>query len=253
VGRLRVSTAWFRAGTRIDSHYHERACLSVIVEGYFQQRFPGAAYDCPAGGVLVKPPGERHVDRWGDRATRHVMIEPLVVDDTLGPARPIFERVSYRLDPGFASLATRIIRELAGSDDLVPLAVEALAADLIVRVGRGPRVPAPGSNPPAWLRRVRETLQDRYAETPVLARLAADAGVHPSRLSHEFRRYYGTSPSSYLRGVRLARARSDLEAGRLGLAEIAARHGFSDQSHLTRELKRATGWTPAAYRRMHRA
>jgi AraC-like DNA-binding protein len=161
--------------------------------------------------------------------------------------------VSYRLEPGFASLAARIVRELAGTDDLVPLAVEAHAADLVVRVGRCAPVPRPGTHPPAWLRRVRETLQDRYAETPVLARLAADAGVHPSRLSHEFRRYYGTSPSSYLRGVRLARARSDLEAGRLGLAEIAARHGFSDQSHLTRELKRATGWTPAAYRRMHRA
>jgi len=39
---------------------------------------------------------------------------------------------------------------------------------------------------------------------------------------------------------------------RLGLAEIAGRAGFSDQSHFTREFKRRFGITPGRYRLAHR-
>lgn len=251
VGGLRVSTASFPARHRIRSHYHGRACLSVIVEGFFRQRFPGKGYDCPAGAVLVKPPEERHVDRWGDATTLHVIIEPLVVDDRLGPVRPLFEEVGYRLDPAAASLGRRLVRELDRGDDLVPLGAEALASEIVVRTSRRLAEGSADANPPPWLRRVRETLEDRFAEAPLMKDLAADADVHPSRLSREFRRHFGTSPGRYIREVRLARARVDLERGREPLAVVAVRNGFSDQSHLTRELKRATGLTPAAYRRAH--
>jgi hypothetical protein len=37
-----------------------------------------------------------------------------------------------------------------------------------------------------------------------------------------------------------------------GLASVAARAGFADQSHLTREFKRRYGVTPGRYRRAHR-
>lgn len=252
VGRLRVSAAAFPAGYQIPSHYHERACLSVILEGHFHQRFPGAGYDCPAGGLLVKPPGERHSDRWGSALTRHVIVEPLEVDDRLGPARPVFEEISYRLEPEAAALARRITRELDRDDALAPLAVEALASELVVLAGRVRHERRPDPNPPAWLQRVREALHDRYAETPRMADLAAEAGVHPTRLSREFRRYFGTSPSTYLRRVRLAGARRDLAESEATLAAVALQNGFSDQSHLTRELRRATGMTPGAYRRARR-
>jgi len=36
------------------------------------------------------------------------------------------------------------------------------------------------------------------------------------------------------------------------LAEIAARAGFADQSHFTREFKRHFGITPGHYRSAHR-
>jgi AraC-like DNA-binding protein len=43
--------------------------------------------------------------------------------------------------------------------------------------------------------------------------------------------------------IRCARARRDL--GRLAPAEVAARHGFADQSHLHRDVVRFAGETPA--------
>jgi AraC family transcriptional regulator len=106
--------------------------------------------------------------------------------------------------------------------------------------------------PPEWLERVRESLHDRYAESVRLADLAREAGVHPSHLSRSFSRFFGTGLGDYLRALRIAAARRELETTDRPIARIALRTGFSDQSHLTRWLKRATGMTPGQYRAAHR-
>ncbi|HSM81969.1 MAG TPA: helix-turn-helix domain-containing protein [Nodosilinea sp.] len=46
----------------------------------------------------------------------------------------------------------------------------------------------------------------------------------------------------------MERARFLLRHSPLGTAEIAARAGFCDQSHLTRWFKRVTGATPTQFR-----
>jgi AraC family transcriptional regulator len=61
------------------------------------------------------------------------------------------------------------------------------------------------------------------------------------------------SPGEYVRRLRVERARADLEKSRDSLSAIALRHGYADQSHFTREFRRATGLTPAAYRRVRGA
>ena len=249
VGGFRVSSAQFPGSFRIEAHHHERACLSVIIDGFFQQRFRGRTVECPAASVLVKPPGEWHCDRWGSAATKHVILEPESVDDALGPLRAVFETVSHQLNPHAAFLGWRLSRELTMDDDLAPLAIEALSLDLVVVAGRRLRQVRTGATPPDWLRRCRDLLIDRYRNPPLMMELASEAGVHPSTLSTSFRRAFGLSPGEYLREYRLARARVDLADTHDEIAAIALRHGFADQSHFTRQLKRHTGFTPAAYRR----
>jgi AraC-like DNA-binding protein len=249
VGPLRVSCASFDPGYAIESHYHDLGCLSVIVEGGFYQTFPRAEFECPPGGLIVKPPGERHIDRWGTLPSRHLIVEPTVFGDTDDPVSRVFERVSFRLDPRTIHVARRIYAELQDTDDLTRLAVEALALELVVFAGRQDDRRRPGGAPPAWLRRSREYLADEFVGRSSISEVASRLAVHPSRLAREFRRYYGVSPSRYVRELRLERARSDLESGSDTLSAIALRNGFSDQSHLTREFRKATGVTPAAYRR----
>lgn len=250
VGRFRVSLADFDGKHRILSHFHQRACVSVVLLGQFVQRFGGSEYVCPPGGLLAKPPGERHDDRWCGVRTRHVILEPdAEAHASLGPLAESVEQIGYRLDPWALGLGRRIEQEFLEPDGVTDLALEGLALELLVRLHRRSSVDPPPGGPPRWLERARECLNDQYAERFRLGDLAADAGVHPAQLTRHFRRYYGTTPSDYLRQLRLRAAMSDLaRAGSGSLSRIAWRHGFADQSHLTRLLKRSTGLTPAAYR-----
>lgn len=256
VGRFRVSLAEFDGSLRIPSHYHDRACVSLVLEGRFVQRFPGAEYPCPPGGLLAKPPGERHDDRWCGVRTVHMIVEPDPEGhESLGPLADVVESVAYRLDPWALGLGRRMARELHDPDDVSDLALEALALELLLQLRRGQPATAgrdageQHGGPPRWLQRVRECLHDRHGESLRLQHLASEAGVHPSRLSRAFREHYGTTPAQYLRSVRLRAAVDDLREGRRSLSEIAHRRGFADQSHLTRWLKRTTGLTPGIYRR----
>jgi AraC-like DNA-binding protein len=78
--------------------------------------------------------------------------------------------------------------------------------------------------------------------------IAAASGVHPSHLATAFRRAFGCTVGEVKRQRRMARA-INLLARDTPLAEIAAACGFADQSHFTREFRRAVGTTPANFRR----
>jgi AraC-like DNA-binding protein len=59
-----------------------------------------------------------------------------------------------------------------------------------------------------------------------------------------FREQVGLTPKQAAAVVRFERAAADL--GRLPLADVAARHGYADQSHLSRAVARYAGETPGA-------
>ncbi|WP_031341464.1 AraC family transcriptional regulator [Novosphingobium lindaniclasticum] len=82
--------------------------------------------------------------------------------------------------------------------------------------------------------------------------MAAQAGMGVSRLHELFREELGTTPRGWLSDLRLKRVREAMAAEPVSIAELAYRFGYSDQSALTRAMRKATGLTPAAYRRQMR-
>jgi AraC-like DNA-binding protein len=105
---------------------------------------------------------------------------------------------------------------------------------------------------PGWLKRVRETLQERFAEPLTLAAIAGEVDLHPCHVAREFRRRNGLSIGAYLRRVRTAHAARWLAQSGDAIADIALRAGFADQSHLGRVFQRSVGTTPARYRALTR-
>ncbi len=101
--------------------------------------------------------------------------------------------------------------------------------------------------PPAVARAV-ELIHADYAEPFSVAELAAAVGLSPSALHERFRAAMDCGPGEYAMAVRLDHAERLLRASDLSIAEIAVATGFSDQSALTRSLRRRRGVTPGRFR-----
>lgn len=100
---------------------------------------------------------------------------------------------------------------------------------------------------PAELAAAAVTLERQGGTVPIRA-LAAGLGCSERRLERRFRDELGLSPKRYARLLRFERAVQRIAAG-LPLAEVAAETGFADQAHLTHEVRRFAGMTPAGIRR----
>jgi AraC-like DNA-binding protein len=84
-----------------------------------------------------------------------------------------------------------------------------------------------------------------------VADLVEESGWSHRRLIARLRAHVGVTPKAAAAVVRFEHAlhaigRTD---GAPGLADIAAQHGYADQSHLTRDFARYAGASPAAIRR----
>lgn len=96
------------------------------------------------------------------------------------------------------------------------------------------------------LRLVRSEACESLTAAEVIARAPE---VSRSTLERRFRRVVGRSIGEEIRRVRLEVARGLVESGELSLTEVAARCGFSDLPHLTRQFTRTFGRSPSAWRR----
>lgn len=81
--------------------------------------------------------------------------------------------------------------------------------------------------------------------------LAARAAMSPRSFHRHMRDELNLSPAKFVESVRLDAARRLLDEGKLDLAAVAVRTGFSGPDHLIRAFTRRFGVTPAAYRQMH--
>jgi AraC-like DNA-binding protein len=82
--------------------------------------------------------------------------------------------------------------------------------------------------------------------------MAEKVGISTSRLHAIFQESLGKSPRVWLTELRLERVCRLLTSTDVPIAELAYRFGYADQSALTRAMRKATGLTPAAYRRQAR-
>ncbi len=102
-------------------------------------------------------------------------------------------------------------------------------------------------------RRLKQTLayiEDHLAEDVSLSQLASITGISASHFKTLFRESAGLPVHQYVIQRRLDRAKSLLMQGKLSIAEIALATGFSHQSHLARHLRRASGLSPRAMKRL---
>jgi AraC family transcriptional regulator len=106
-----------------------------------------------------------------------------------------------------------------------------------------------GGLAPAALRRVQVFVEANIDRPIHIADLASRAGLSVHHFGRAFRTSTGGTPHAFIEQRRIEHARALIESTNHSLSEVAAAAGFATQSHLTTAFKRATGFTPAAYRR----
>ncbi len=96
-------------------------------------------------------------------------------------------------------------------------------------------------------RRAVAFIESQPAAEIGLADMAAAAGVTPRAVQYAFRRHLGTTPTAYLRRVRLAEAHDELVAAdpaRDTVTAIASRWGFHHQGRFAAAYREAYGVPP---------
>ena len=94
------------------------------------------------------------------------------------------------------------------------------------------------------LKRLKEFVFEHLDEPLDVATLAKMTNRSQFHFSRAFTRSVGVSPHRYVVHLRLQRAVEMIRDRKFGLAEIAAKTGFADQSHLTRWVRRVHGVSP---------
>lgn len=222
---FRIRDMHYQRGATYLRHAHDEVQVSVIVRGTMTEDAAGRRQRGCVGDVIVKPAGTLHSDEF--EGTRIVCVD--FVPDAYEVGAYAWHRVDRASAAGFR-FAQRFLSGADVSDDIPELLASLAERQLRDR---------------AAARRAADLLHDNgVAET------ARALALHPVYLTRIFAEQWGCTPREYRNRLRVRAAMQAITSTRRELAEIAAETGFSDQSHMTRAVAKATGLTPAALRRV---
>ncbi|HEV2269477.1 MAG TPA: AraC family transcriptional regulator [Steroidobacteraceae bacterium] len=186
-------------------HLHERAYVTLMLQGGFDEQYGSRELCIRAGKMNFVPAGVPH--RTHSHGACLVRMEfpdgVLAGADGLGA---VLRQPQAIADPGCVSVARRVVAELRSGEPGWRLVVQGLLLELLGRIARARAGSAGRSSP--WLRSVKERLDSDCTAAVAMAELAQMAGIHPVHLARSFRVAYGCSIGEYVRRRRLTAARS---------------------------------------------
>ena len=242
--RVRVREVSYGASLVQPRHAHEETTITLVVTGSLRETVGRTQEVARALSIVVKPGDTEHADQFGERGARTVQIgltakEGAALREWEPAARQWRWTHAGPAVPAFLRLLTFL--RATPHDDLL---LEAGVADVLSSLRE--HAHDARREPPVWLRRVREEMDDRGLGVRVRD-IAAAAGVHPVYLARQFRHYFGFSVVAHLQRRRVTRAAELIASSSMPLSTIAFEAGFADQSHLTRSFRSGTGMTPGSY------
>lgn len=218
----------YAPGEVCRAHRHAEAQTSLLLAGGYVEESLEGVVRVEGPHLSRKPSLFEHQDQFGDVGA--LILSVRGADAIAGPARYGLAACGSR-EAGRAALA------VAATGREAPLA--RLSATSFDRSG---------DTPASWLLEARTRLVGAPAEP--IASVSRGLGRHPVAFARAFRSAYGRSPARYRHDWRVAGAIERIVRSAAALADIAADTGFADQAHMTRAVRRASGWSPGALRRL---
>ncbi len=240
--------AYFR-GLAFAPHRHDSYAIGITLSGVQVFRYRGEIRRCLPGQCHILHPDETHDGAAGGDdgfSYRIAYIDPALVQAALGGISLPFvaEPVLDLADAQRARLAAAWdvaspLDEIGRIDAVVAI------ADLLASAAPGVATPH-GPLPLRALSAVREQLASDPVAWPSAAALERLSGLDRWSLARGFRAAFGTSPSRFRTMRQVDHARRLLAQG-VSIVDSAAGAGFADQSHFSRQFKRAYGLTPGRW------
>jgi AraC-like DNA-binding protein len=235
------------------SEYGSSFALVFVRRGCFFRRVNGVVSLVDSSAVYFERPGDEyqvaHPRDGGDASTVLTLSEDAVVSllgDATLPARPVF--VTPEVD-----VAQRLLVALGEAFDASEFVERSLtiAATVLEDAVVG-RVAGGRSQTQARRRRLVSDARLALHEQPnlELTELARRFAVSPYYLSRSFRLETGQTFSRLRNRMRVGFALERLAQGEQSLTRLAADLGFADHAHLSRTVRRESGATPSALRRL---
>lgn len=152
---------------------------------------------------------------------------------------------------GMQRLAREAISPGFASDLLSEGLARSLRVDLARYFGKGQkeRSVRSGALAPWQLRKIEDYTRETEGNPVRVNELAAEVGISPGHLMRAFRQSTGQTVHEFVEEIRVARARTLLGNPQLPIKQIAAQLGFGTPSSFSLAFRRATGASPAQFRR----
>jgi AraC family transcriptional regulator len=250
---LTLSESIYPANLKMAVHRHEPAYFGVVLNGGYQETVERKTRHCKQLTTVFHPQGESHSVAFQNRVSHIFRIElNHTFNNRVQDYAKFFEEPAAFHGGLLASLALRLYNEYRNRDRWSGLAIEGLALEILAEVSRSAER-CQNLRMPRWLEQVKEILSSRLNETPSLREMAEEVGVHPVHLARSWRKHFNCTIGEFIRQLRIETACEEIACSDAPLSEIALAVGFYDQSHFSNTFKRFVGFTPAAYRAIHRS
>jgi AraC-like DNA-binding protein len=229
--------------------------LVFVRRGCFVRHAEGGTEVLDPTAAFARRPGQEqrydHPTVGGDDCTAMSFDETVAAalwgDEPDLPEEPL--PISPRLDLAHRRLLAEA-RRGADPDALYERTLNLAAAALAQRHPHRVLAGRPGTR--RGRRQLVRDAREALATAPErpLPALARELGVSPHHLSRIFHAHTGHTIAQHRLRLRCRAALQRIAAGEDSLARLAAEVGFADQSHLTRAIRRQTGYTPTQLRRL---
>ncbi len=241
-----VTESLYRKSICLPEHSHELGFFTLIIDGHYSEIVKRKDVVYSPRTVVWRQADISHKDRIETNSSRFFFVEiERSFADKLNEHGTVPEHLSEK-NGALTWLASRLRSEIANCFSGTPLIAEGITLEMLGHLTRTRGTS--DRQPPRWLVRVTERLNEEFSEPLTNEELAVEAGVHPVHLASTFRRFYRQTIGEYVQQRRVERASSLLQDPEMPLCQIAFDCGFADQSHFTRVFKNQTGSTPGAYR-----
>ncbi|MCR9252252.1 MAG: AraC family transcriptional regulator [bacterium] len=221
----------YKQGSFMPIHSHDCLSISLLLKGQLVETVKGTKLTGVPGQLVFKPRGVPHEDVFSSNCE---MLNLKIYDVKHFGLEEQLKPIPWTWLPGADLLGTFLeAKRNPNNKGLVKNLVDQITTRYHQSAG-----------PPAWLKEVQDYINTSFQESLEVKQIANSVGKHPVYIARAFRNYFGMSIKEYQRHLRIQHAIASLNKNESKGSQVAYETGYSDQSHMIREIRKELEYSP---------